>query len=146
MRAPKLIVAATDFSPASDHALDFAASFASALGAKLSVVHAFEVPYPYPVPLPREHRDKLLARLEKRCAELRTLVRDVEAVVREGRPPWSEIVAFAQEAGADLIVVGTHGLGGVAHLLLGSVAERVVRLSPVPVVTVPAARGPSVVS
>jgi nucleotide-binding universal stress UspA family protein len=48
-------------------------------------------------------------------------------------------VSTATETGADLIVVGTQGRRGVTHLLLGSVAEKVVRLSPVPVVTVPTA-------
>jgi nucleotide-binding universal stress UspA family protein len=137
MSAPKRIVAATDLSAASDHALDFAANLASTLDAKLSIVHALEVPYPYPVPLPPGVPEDLRTRLEKRCAELRAHVRDVQVVVREGGTPWSEIVAFAEETGADLIVVGTHGRRGVTHLLLGSVAERVIRLSPVPVITVP---------
>lgn len=52
--------------------------------------------------------------------------------------PWREILEAARERGADFIVMGTHGRRGLTRVLLGSVAEKVVRLSPVPVVTVPA--------
>ena len=60
---------------------------------------------------------------------------EVETVTVEGRPS-REIVRFADERGVDCIVMGTHGRGGIDRLILGSVAERVVRASPVPVVTV----------
>ena len=65
------------------------------------------------------------------------LGRGVEAVreVREGQP-YREIVDYGEEVGADLIVMGTHGRGGIDRLLLGSVAEKVVRASSVPVLTV----------
>ena len=59
----------------------------------------------------------------------------VERVLVEGSPS-SEIVEYAENEGCDLIVMGTHGRGGIDRLLLGSVAERVVRTSPVPVLTV----------
>jgi nucleotide-binding universal stress UspA family protein len=136
MTTPKHIVAATDFSATSDRALEFAADLARTLGAKLSVVHCFEAPYPYPVPLPPEYRQELRTKLESRCTELRSRVPEVVALLREGTP-WTEIVAVVGEVGADLLVVGTHGRRGVTHLLLGSVAEKVVRLSPVAVLTVP---------
>ncbi len=57
-------------------------------------------------------------------------MRDVDAILREEGAPWNAVVSIATETGADLIVVGTHGRRGVTHLLLGSVAERVVHLSP----------------
>jgi nucleotide-binding universal stress UspA family protein len=136
MSAPKHIIAATDFSKASDRAVDLAAEVAAALGAKLTLMHAFETPYPYPVALPPNHMRDLRAKLEARCIEIRARVGHVDVVVREGAP-WNEIVSLASETGADMIVVGTHGRRGLPHLLLGSVAERVVRLSPVPVMTVP---------
>jgi nucleotide-binding universal stress UspA family protein len=60
---------------------------------------------------------------------------DTEGHVLEGSPP-REIVALAQRSGADLVVMGTHGRGGLNRILIGSVAERVVRSSPVPVLTV----------
>jgi nucleotide-binding universal stress UspA family protein len=59
----------------------------------------------------------------------------VEAVIRDGSPS-KEIVNYAEDEGCDLIVMGTHGRGGIDRLLLGSVAERVVRSSRVPVLTV----------
>jgi nucleotide-binding universal stress UspA family protein len=66
---------------------------------------------------------------------------DVETAVREGSPP-AEIVADAEAAGADLIVMGTHGRRGIDRYLLGSVTERVVRTAAVPVLTVRTADPP----
>lgn len=60
----------------------------------------------------------------------------VETAIRDGNPS-GEIVDYASDHDCDAIVMGTHGRGGIDRLLLGSVAERVVRASPVPVVTVP---------
>jgi nucleotide-binding universal stress UspA family protein len=59
----------------------------------------------------------------------------VSVVLRHGTP-WTEIATVAREAKADLVVMGTHGRRGVARMLLGSVAERVVRTAPCPVLTV----------
>jgi nucleotide-binding universal stress UspA family protein len=59
------------------------------------------------------------------------------AVRAEQAPPAEAIVRIAKEEGFDLIVMGTHGRTGIEHLLLGSVAERVIRGSEVPVITVP---------
>jgi len=59
----------------------------------------------------------------------------VETTVKKGQPSV-EIVDYAREHGCDTIVMGTHGRGGINRLLLGSVAEQVVRSSPVPVVTI----------
>ena len=60
----------------------------------------------------------------------------VETAIREGNPS-GEVVDYAEENDCDAVVMGTHGRGGIDRLLLGSVAERVVRAAPVPVVTVP---------
>lgn len=62
-------------------------------------------------------------------------IEDVQAAVRTGRPA-GEIVEYAEEVEADLVVMGTHGRSGLDRFLLGSVAERVVRTAPVPVMTV----------
>ena len=70
-----------------------------------------------------------------RAAENRSRADRVVTAMREG-PPSREIVGYATEEGCDLIVMGTHGRGGLNRLLLGSVAERVVRSSEVPVLTV----------
>lgn len=59
-----------------------------------------------------------------------------ETVIREGRE-YQEIIRFAIEEKVDLIVLGTHGLTGIGHVLMGSVADKVVRNSPVPVFTIP---------
>lgn len=74
---------------------------------------------------------------EAALAEIERLADDVpvETHVEEGSPA-TDIVSFAGESGADVVVMGTHGRSGVDRLLLGSVAERVVRSSPIPVLTV----------
>ena len=59
----------------------------------------------------------------------------MHAEVREGSP-FYEIIRYAKEQDVDLIIMGTHGRGGLVHVLLGSVAEKVVRKSPCPVLTV----------
>ncbi|MEF8856237.1 MAG: universal stress protein [Haloplanus sp.] len=64
----------------------------------------------------------------------------VETAVVEGKPS-REIVRYAEEVGCDLIVMGTHGRGGIDRLLLGSVAESVVRASSIPVTTIPVGNG-----
>ncbi len=139
----KHVLAATDLSDASRPALDLAVDLARRDGAALTVVHACEVPllpeaippvdYVTPITIAAGERlDHLLDGLRGRCP-------DVRRALRIG-PPWEEILAAASEAGADLVVLGTHGRRGLAHAMLGSVAERVVRLSPVPVLTV---RGPA---
>ncbi len=74
---------------------------------------------------------------EAALAEIERLAEDVpvETHIEEGSPA-TDIVAFGEESDADVIVMGTHGRSGVDRLLLGSVAERVVRSSPIPVLTV----------
>jgi len=61
---------------------------------------------------------------------------EFETVIREGRE-YQEIIKFALEEEVDLIVLGTHGSTGIGHVLMGSVADKVVRNSPVPVFTIP---------
>jgi nucleotide-binding universal stress UspA family protein len=136
MSTPSHILAATDFSDASEQAVEYAVQLAKALGARLTLVHVFDEPFPYQVPVAPEYTADLRARLEARCAELRASGCPARAVVRKG-VPWSEVVSAASAEGADLIVVGTHGRRGLPRWLLGSVAERIVRLAPVPVVAVP---------
>jgi nucleotide-binding universal stress UspA family protein len=136
MSTPSHILAATDFSTASDHAVQFAAQLAKSLGARLTLLHAFEEPYSYQVPLPPEYAEDLRAQLEAYCTQLRSQGFSVRGVVRRGAP-WSEIVSAAEDEGADLIVVGTHGRRGLPRWLLGSVAEKLVRVAPIPVVAVP---------
>jgi nucleotide-binding universal stress UspA family protein len=136
----KHILAATDFSDASRRALGLARSMAAESGARLTVVHVCEVPgfgkkgpIPYDVVTPvakeaQERIDELLPYLQRASP-------GADVLVKFGAPA-EQILAVAGEVHADLVVLGTHGRRGVAHAFLGSVAERVVRVSPVPVLTV----------
>lgn len=134
------ILCATDFSACSDVALDWATHFARSEKAELHVVHAWQLPELVSpaggiIPIPEvsaEIQKEIDAALAKAC-EGRGVA---SQVIRKGMPD-AEVAGLARDLGADLVVVGTHGRAGLQHVLLGSVAERVVRLSPVPVVTVP---------
>jgi nucleotide-binding universal stress UspA family protein len=139
------ILVPTDFSASSQRALATAVSLALAFGAKLTITHSCEIPgyayvgmmappIDYLTPL-REAGDALLL---KAVASIRDKIPDATAVLRNGAP-WQETLEVAREVGADLIVMGTHGRSGLAHALLGSVAEKVVRMSPIPVLTLRAA-------
>jgi nucleotide-binding universal stress UspA family protein len=138
------ILVATDFSEGAHRALQHGAGLAKAFDAPLVLLHAFDLPPLYTpegavLAQPRqlaEIRTGLREQLERFALTARELgVREVEAVLAEGRA-WSEIVGAATELRCDLIVMGTQGRGGFAHLLLGSVAEKVVRKAPCPVLTV----------
>jgi nucleotide-binding universal stress UspA family protein len=130
-----------DFSETAQHALDFALDLAAALGAKVNLVFAYDVlAYGFPeapamaidtTQIERAARTEL----ESLASRARRPGVAIEWVVRKG-PAWSEINAAAKDTGADLIVIGTHGRRGVARALLGSVAEKVVRTAPCPVLTV----------
>lgn len=145
MIALKNVLVATDFSDASTTALDYGRHFARMFGATLHVVHVVEnvmarfAADAYPVVLPDLQKEveeagqkKLLAALQNEDFTQLNAV----AVVRTSAAPASAIAEYAKEAKVDLIILGTHGRGGVAHLLLGSVAERVVRIATCPVLTV----------
>lgn len=89
-----------------------------------------------PVEIGRFVRDASLAELERYASELRQLSLDVSSRVELG-DPVTEILGIADEVDAAMIVMGTHGRTGLAHLLIGSVAEKVMRRSRRPVLTVP---------
>jgi nucleotide-binding universal stress UspA family protein len=137
------IVCPVDFSEASEYALDYASDFASRLGARIDLVHVYQLPtYALPdgaVFTGADFENKLTGELQKQLDEIteRTRKRGLETESQLLRGvPHKEIVRFAQDQEADLVVMGTHGRAGIEHILLGSVAERVVRTSPIPVVTV----------
>jgi nucleotide-binding universal stress UspA family protein len=137
------ILAPTDFSEFGEAALRYATEFAARFGAELHLLNVVQSPL-YLVPDPtllvgtaaelgeqwgeaaRKQLDKLALPVE-----LPVVVR----VVREGLPVV-EIVRYARENDVDLIVIGTHGRSGLAHVFLGSVAENVVRKAGCPVLTV----------
>jgi nucleotide-binding universal stress UspA family protein len=130
-----------DFGEPSRQALDAAIELATRFKARLTLVHVYEIPaYVYggmtyatadlfaPIEeAAREQLDKTLSEVQKR-------VPGAKAVLRRG-PPAPEILAVIAEVHPDLVVMGTHGRMGVSHALLGSVAEKIVRLSPVAVLT-----------
>ena len=135
------ILVPTDFSASSQRALDTAVSLALTFGAKLTITHACEVPgyayvgmmsppIDYLTPL-REAGEELL---QKTVASVRDKIPAATGVLRCGAP-WQETLEVAREVSADLIVMGTHGRSGLALAFMGSVAEKVVRMSPIPVLT-----------
>jgi nucleotide-binding universal stress UspA family protein len=130
------ILVATDYSASSDLALETAVALATRFGARLSVQHVIEESaYAYPFPMPKGVREAAESRLDETVARLRERIPSTSGVLREGIA-WSEICASVREISADLVVVGSQGRRGLPRFVLGSVAERVVRLSPAPVLTV----------
>jgi nucleotide-binding universal stress UspA family protein len=146
MRPIKRILAPTDFSPYSEHAARYAVDLAERLGAELTFVHVYSVPMPVPFPdgaayIPSAEVMAALAANAVQALEAFTAridTRDVPAHRQtvEGQPKIM-IPHLAAADGYDLIVMGTHGRTGLRHLVLGSVAEAVVRSASCPVVTVP---------
>ena len=133
----KTILAATDFSAMSMHALRFAGALARDYGARLIAVHVH-------YPLAAIYADAVVLDEEADQRAARAALNElcvpgvrVEPCLAEGEPA-SMIVQVARETGADLIVMGTHGRGGLMRVLLGSVAEDVLRHAPCPVLTVKA--------
>ena len=142
----KRILVAVDFGEISNHALDSALELASALGAQVTVVHAYELPvYGFPEGALVVSADVATRLASGAQAALNSLVQarsnasggrvKLDSVLKQGIP-WEEIVATANEVNADLVVVGTHGRKGLARMFLGSVAERVIRTSSRPVLVV----------
>ncbi|HEX7480519.1 MAG TPA: universal stress protein [Polyangiales bacterium] len=141
----KNILCPTDFSPCSDAAVSLAVELAARMGAAVALVHVFQVPIyvgwedgPAALAATTQFLDEsrkratvLLDALRAKCAQQGIVVtaRQVDGL------PHLQIAELSEHA--DLVVMGTHGRTGVSHLMLGSVAERVVRLSKCPVMTVP---------
>ena len=141
----KRILAATDFSDCSEHALRYACEFAEVFDSELTLLHVIESPaaaYSSYVAghvdvhfieedLKRDAEAKLKTLPSPQWQEKLSITRDI--VVGS---PFVETVRYAKEHDIDLIVLGTHGRGAIAHMLMGSTAERVVRKAPCPVLTV----------
>ena len=131
-----------DFSESSSHALRYAIEFASAYKAKLYLLHVFDIrildygePI-YGISVPTgDAVSTIKTELANSIPEKVKNGLQVETIVVSG-VPFYEIIKFANENGIDLIVMGTHGRTGIAHILLGSVAEKVVRKASCPVLTV----------
>jgi nucleotide-binding universal stress UspA family protein len=136
------IVCPTDFSPTAAHAASYAASMAQAFGAELVLLHVLPE-FNYPIRglgmagafphLLEQLRERARENLQQAQSGLGGVASTTE--LREGTP-HDVILAVAKERQADLIVMGTEGHTGLTHALLGSTAERVVRLAACPVLTV----------
>jgi nucleotide-binding universal stress UspA family protein len=130
------ILVATDYSASSERALETAASLATRVGAEVTVLHVIEEnAYAYPFPPPKGTREAAKRRLEETMDGLRARSFHASELLREGIA-WNEICSSATELSPDLVVIGSRGRRGLPRFVLGSVAERVVRLSPAPVLTV----------
>jgi nucleotide-binding universal stress UspA family protein len=137
------IVAPTDFSDCAEEAWSLAQRVAQRLGSEIVLVHVFVEPPVYGDPPAALAALRVLAEAEKWVADelgkwadaARKRGITVRTVVRRGSPS-AEIVALASEEHADLVIMGTHGRGGVSRVLLGSVADRVIRTASCPVLTV----------
>ena len=138
----KTIVMPTDFSESSDAALGYASALAAESGALLYILHVGEDSHAYvagygaigytPDLVDRVARENqaLLEKIEPTLPHVRHEHKYLTGV------PDQEILAFAEEVNADLIVIGSHGRTGISRLLLGSVAEAVVRRAGCPVLTI----------
>jgi len=135
------ILVPVDFSDHSRVAFDFAVQFAAKFQARLALIHIVEqIVYPgdwvfAPVPGPavvEEPTDDLVKRLREFAGPMG---KKITPVVRLGRP-WQQIVDVAKARKSDLIISATHGHTGLQHVLLGSVAEKIVRHAHCPVLTV----------
>lgn len=136
------ILVATDFSDSAQQALEHALCIAEKFGSELTLVHSWEAPnYSYaaglylPVDVIAPIERAAVARLQEATTQLRLRFPAAKSMLRSG-VPWEEVLGAATAVKADLIVMGTHGRRGLERALLGSVAEKVVRMSTVPVLTV----------
>ncbi len=135
------ILVPIDFGDAMQPGIDLAVGVARKLDAKITLLNTFDAtPFTTLARFaPPVDVAPIIASCERELASVLAKVRadwpKSEAVFRRG-PPQDAILEAAKSLGCDLIVIGTHGRHGVARVLLGSVAERIVRLSPVPVLTV----------
>lgn len=140
----KKIMVATDFSAHSEVAIKYASEFSKAFGGEVLLVTIVEEPTLMAElpPMGEAYFPPNLTELQKESAE-KECAKQLKHADLEGSQvivgvgtPFVEIVKIAREEEVDLLIIGTHGRGAIAHMLLGSVAERIVRKSPCPVLTV----------
>jgi nucleotide-binding universal stress UspA family protein len=139
------ILVPTDFSKFSQNALIYAAALAEKFGAEISLLHVVQdlavfIPdmvtvAPPIAPSLEQMTTAVQAAFDRVIRENQLEKLSIRREVIEGTP-FYEIIRFAKENAIDLIVMGTHGHTGLAHMLLGSVTEKVVRKAPCPVLTV----------
>lgn len=140
----KRILVATDFSQHSQVALKYAAAFGKAFSAEVVLCHVLEKPdfLSQLPPIAEGYFPPNLVEIQEKHARVQCEQVLATAGLSQARVlllhgnPTQEIAKAAKDENADLIIVGTHGRGAIAHILLGSVAEKIVRSAPCPVLTV----------
>jgi len=147
MIAMRKVLVPIDFAEASDAALVYGRNLATTFGADLHVLHVMDNLFLRPMANDPAAIETGIAHClaERITADDRQNLGGV-AVMRKSDAPAEEIVRYAEREHIDLIVMGTQGRGKVAHLLMGSVAQKVVRTAPCPVLTVRHPERESVVS
>jgi nucleotide-binding universal stress UspA family protein len=146
MIAIKNVLVATDFSAPSDTALNYARAMARSFGATLHVLHVFEPLWITSADVVgggvalatmiQGLEDTARKQLEETVTEEDRRELHATATMVTSESPAREIANYASEHKVDLLVIGTHGRSGISRMLIGSVAEKVVRLAPCPVLTV----------
>jgi nucleotide-binding universal stress UspA family protein len=146
MIAMKNILVATDFGEAADNALVYGRELAQRFDATLHVLHVAENVYisafgaetyaSFAPDLQRELEEAAHKRLAEAIIDSDGSGPRTVPVVMTSSSPAFAIIDYAREHGIDLIIMGTHGRGALGHVLMGNVAERVVRLAPCPVLTI----------
>ncbi len=140
----KNILFPTDFSQGARAAMDYAMSLAGDYNARLTLLYVIQdisiaewyIPSSLSVTdLVEDMQKSAWKEMDKWAAEAGARVKDVVKMVVRG-VPFVEIIKTAKDKDADMIVIGTHGRTGIDHMLFGSTAEKVVRKSPCPVLTV----------
>lgn len=140
------ILVPTDFSEASELALNATAMLAQKLGTKVTLVHVHDpsgLRSPAQIAYSPKRQKSVEQDVRQACQDALASARDgalkdvsdVDVALLEDASAARAICDYAKKAGADLIVISTHGRTGLKHLLIGSVAERVVRHAEVPVLT-----------
>jgi nucleotide-binding universal stress UspA family protein len=140
-QAVRRVLVPVDFSDASDAAVQHGKEIAQTYGAEIDLLHVVEEPfYPpaYGPDVTSFPTQEVVERVEEQLAEMAREEIGYEHVMVQAATgsPSSEILNYVKENDADLVVMATHGRTGLEHVVLGSVAERVLRQSPVPVFTV----------
>lgn len=143
MNKYRRLLCPVDFSDVSIHAFQIAIDLAKLFKADLHVIHVFQMPasaipegaYDIPDDMEDKIKDHLTKKLDEFIKDHSTTGINITTGLYAGFP-HAEIINSADETNADMIVMGTHGRTGFSHVLLGSVAERVIRTSDIPVLTV----------
>jgi nucleotide-binding universal stress UspA family protein len=146
MQPIKIILVPTDFSPASKRALRYACNLADATDASLHIIHVLENPFASVsnrelyVPPPDEYLEEIerrtRAELEAQLTAVQKERYSVVFVLRGGAPAQQILEYLKEQPAIDLVVMATAGRGGVARLMMGSVADKIVRSAPCPVLTI----------